>query len=224
MKPTIKSAIAVILCCLICGCSVSEESRAEHNEETQLTFSEQPDITSAEIPVLSIVTGNGKNDFAEKPVSEFVSEQIASWTPGYVMPPAPYYEDCKISLKEGNDTIIDSAEASVKVRGNWTTNYSKNKSNGKERAKMQKERRQKIREAKNYQKNRKKSQDIKQNGSSKNTGSLKNDNFKENSARRVSLPKDVYNDSFYTDETKERREKARREKHARQKKHEAISL
>lgn len=95
---------------------------------------------------------------------------------------------------------------------------SKNKSNGKERAKMQKERRQKIREAKNYQKNRKKSQDIKQNGSSKNTGSLKNDNFKENSARRVSLPKDVYNDSFYTDETKERREKARREKHARQKK------
>lgn len=125
MKPTIKSAIAVILCCLICGCSASEESRAEHNEETQLTFSEQPDITSAEIPVLSIVTGNGKNDFAEKPVSEFVSAQIASWTPGYVMPPAPYYEDCKISLKEGNDTLIDSAEASVKVRGNWTTNYSK---------------------------------------------------------------------------------------------------
>lgn len=125
MKQTIKSAIAVFLCCLMCGCSVLEENRAEHNEKTQLTFSEQPDIMSAEIPVLSIVTANGKNDFAEKPVSEFVSKQIASWTPGYVIPPAPYYEDCKISLKEGNNTLIDSAEASVKVRGNWTTNYSK---------------------------------------------------------------------------------------------------
>ena len=125
MRSTIKSAIAVIICCLMCGCSVSEESLAEHNDETQQTFSEQTDIVSAELPMLSIVTADGKNDFAEKPVAAFVSEQIASWTPGYVMPPAPYYEDCKISLTDGDNTLINSAEASVKVRGNWTTNYAK---------------------------------------------------------------------------------------------------
>lgn len=125
MKQTIKSAIAVFLCCLVCGCSVMEENQTTIIEDNTAPFAEKIDISSSVLPILSITTADGKNDFAEKPVSEFVSEQIASWTPGYVIPPAPYYEDCKISLTNGNDTLIDSADASIKVRGNWTTNYSK---------------------------------------------------------------------------------------------------
>lgn len=76
------------------------------------------------MPVLSIVTADGTTYFATKPVAEHVSYQIATWTPNYVMPPAPYYVDCKISLADGDETVLlDSAEAQIKVRGNWATNY-----------------------------------------------------------------------------------------------------
>lgn len=65
-------------------------------------------------------------DFATKPVSEHVSTQIASWTPNYQMPPAPYYEDCKITIEDPSaNVLLDSVEAQVKVRGNWTTTYEK---------------------------------------------------------------------------------------------------
>ena len=81
------------------------------------------------MPVLSIDTvSEEKNaiNFATKPVSEHVSKQIASWTPNYKMPPAPYYEECKISLESTDETVlIDSVDAQVKVRGNWTTTYDK---------------------------------------------------------------------------------------------------
>lgn len=79
-----------------------------------------------EMPVLSITTADGKNSFATDPVNEYVSGQIATWTPGYVMPPAPYYADCTVTLTDGDkETVLDGAEAQVKVRGNWTTNYEK---------------------------------------------------------------------------------------------------
>ena len=42
------------------------------------------------------------------------------------MPPAPYYEDCLVTVKDKNDNItIENADAKVKVRGNWTTTYDK---------------------------------------------------------------------------------------------------
>ena len=97
----------------MCSCSAAETPSENISEKNDM-------------PVLSIVTADGKTDFATKPVSELVSSQIATWTPNYVMPPAPYYEDCKISLTDVNDTVLlDSAEAQIKVRGNWTTNYDK---------------------------------------------------------------------------------------------------
>ncbi len=81
---------------------------------------------SAEMPALYIDTASGSSDFATKPVSRHVSEQIASWTPDYVMPPEPYYETCTVSLKDGEDvSLLESAEAQVKARGNWTTTYDK---------------------------------------------------------------------------------------------------
>ena len=74
----------------------------------------------------TISTADGATDFATKPVSIHVSRQIASWTPNYQMPPAPYYVDCKITLEDPSANILlDGADARVKVRGNWTTTYDK---------------------------------------------------------------------------------------------------
>ncbi len=82
-----------------------------------------------DLPVVLIETKNtGKSvmDFVTEPVASHVSEAIASWTPGYEMPPAPYYEACTVSLLNSDGTaLLDNANAEVKVRGNWTTSYDK---------------------------------------------------------------------------------------------------
>jgi len=108
--------------------------------ETTTTATPKPETTTAvttappeisndtTMPVLYINTAStDKNaiDFVTKPVAPHVSEQIASWTPGYRMPPAPYYENCTITLKDNGNTLLDNTEAEVKVRGNWTTTYDK---------------------------------------------------------------------------------------------------
>lgn len=81
------------------------------------------------MPVLSIMTsdqGSGSLDFVTKPVTRHVAVAKASWTPGYKIPPEPYYEECTVTLTDtDNSVLLDSAEAKVKVRGNWTTSYDK---------------------------------------------------------------------------------------------------
>ncbi len=78
------------------------------------------------MPVLYINSESGKNDFVTSPVNGYVSSQIASWTPDYVIPPEPYYEKCSISITDTDGTVLLSgAESQVKVRGNWTTSYVK---------------------------------------------------------------------------------------------------
>ena len=81
------------------------------------------------LPVLSIETKSREanvTDFVTAPVAEHVSEEIASWTPDYVRPPFPYYEECTVSLRSGEGSILlEGCDAKVKVRGNWTTNYPK---------------------------------------------------------------------------------------------------
>lgn len=95
--------------------------------DDKLTPDENKPLGTEKLPVLSIDTVNTDSlDFVTKPVSEHVSKQIASWTPGYVMPPAPYYEACKITLSDADETVLLSeVDAEVKVRGNWTTTYDK---------------------------------------------------------------------------------------------------
>ncbi|MCR5121240.1 MAG: CotH kinase family protein [Ruminococcus sp.] len=82
-----------------------------------------------ELPVIEITTKNtSSTDFADKPVNGYVSGLIASWTPDYKIPPEPYYEECFVTLTDGGSektVLIDSADAEVKVRGNWTTTYPK---------------------------------------------------------------------------------------------------
>ena len=80
------------------------------------------------LPLVSIRTADpgAGTAFATEPVNGYVARQIASWTPGYVIPPEPYYAGCTVSFTETDGTVTDDrAEADVKVRGNWTTSYEK---------------------------------------------------------------------------------------------------
>jgi len=117
MKRLFTSFITLFLCLLFCGCSGPDTPQ-------EIDLSQLNDL-----PVISIETKRtDKNvmDFVTKPVTQHVAESIASWTPGYQVPPAPYYEACTVTLTDTDKTVLlDAAGAQVKVRGNWTTSYAK---------------------------------------------------------------------------------------------------
>ena len=120
MKKIFVFFTALMLALTLAGCG----DKKDEKKKGEVDFSGEQVM-----PVLSIDTVSEEKDainFATKPVSEHVSKQIASWTPNYKMPPAPYYEECKISLEGTDETVLlDSVDAQVKVRGNWTTTYDK---------------------------------------------------------------------------------------------------
>ena len=78
------------------------------------------------LPVLSIETKRrdaDAMDFITEPVAPLVAERM--YSPEF-MPPAPYYEDCTITLNSGEGKqLLKPCSAQVKVRGNWTTYYPK---------------------------------------------------------------------------------------------------
>ena len=120
MKRFLKLSLLLLLSsCIFCACGKKDTS-----VEVAVV-----DETMDEIPVLSIETVNqesNKMDFVTKPVAKHVAEAIASWTPDYVMPPEPYYEECTITLMDADEKVLlDKVEAEVKIRGNWTTSYDK---------------------------------------------------------------------------------------------------
>ncbi len=140
----IKKALPVVMSALMLfGCAGSDSSSSGASkggdsaavttdkngseEKKEKTQAELDSSMGKTLPVIDIQTKNtDKLDFVTKPVAEHVSKQQAMWTPNFKMPPAPYYEDCTITVT-GIDGAkqIDGAEAEVKVRGNWTTTYAK---------------------------------------------------------------------------------------------------
>ena len=143
MRKFYKYLLPSLLILALAGCSgdskssvqESSSSQAESSETTSSAESEMETTTQAdeksaenEMPVIKIETVNQDSDvmdFVKKPVAHHVSEQIATWTPNYKIPPEPYYELCRISVSDGDNVLIDSVDADVKVRGNWTTTYDK---------------------------------------------------------------------------------------------------
>ena len=119
----------MIFIVVLCGCQGQKESTADGNQKTESSAPSVSLVPGDCMPVLTITTNNrvaANNDFVTKPVARFVAEQIATWTPNYVMPPEPYYEDCKITLTDEAGTVaLSNADGQVKVRGNWTTTYAK---------------------------------------------------------------------------------------------------
>ncbi|SHM78667.1 CotH kinase family protein [Ruminococcus flavefaciens] len=109
---------------LLFGCSAKKDEKIKIPEIQTSSVSENLDL-----PIISIQTeSTAENvmDFVKCPVAKHVAESKASWTPGYVMPPEPYYENCyvKLTTKDGSSDLEPCA-AQVKVRGNWTTDYPK---------------------------------------------------------------------------------------------------
>lgn len=132
-----KAAAALIAAvCLLSGCAGNGGGR---------TQSDTPDVKNGtedkkpadnkdvgvydDLPLLEIVTkSSDKNvmDFVTKTVAKHVSDTAGQWDPSIKNAPEPYYEACTVSLTEPDGTdIIAEADADVKVRGNWTTSYSK---------------------------------------------------------------------------------------------------
>ncbi|MDO4863651.1 MAG: CotH kinase family protein [Ruminococcus sp.] len=119
---------------MLIGCtanspSVSEQPAATTQPTTVATEpATQADIPTT-LPVLSIETKSTADDvmkFVTEPVARHVAESIASWTPNYKMPPEPYYEECTVTVADSDgETLLAPCDASVKVRGNWTTVYEK---------------------------------------------------------------------------------------------------
>lgn len=125
--------LAAMMTTILSGCSDTPVPPVEsYDTEAAVAADGGTDTVPAaprDIPLLSIKTVNQSADvmdFVTKPVNEYVAKSIASWTRGYKMPPAPYYESCTVSLTDKDGSLLlDNAEADVKVRGNWTTNYAK---------------------------------------------------------------------------------------------------
>lgn len=107
----------------------SGESKADSSSQKE----DEPEYENAlepdGLPVIAIETLDRSDDvmdFVTKPVAKHVSKSIASWSPGYRMPPEPYYEECTVTVTDTDGSrLISAAPADVKVRGNWTTNYEK---------------------------------------------------------------------------------------------------
>jgi hypothetical protein len=129
-----KKVLPLAAALLLVGCSESKNKTSDSDisaiNPDSTTASENFDTSDdLSIPLLSIETVNQAEnvlDFVTKPVTRHVAESIASWTPNYQMPPEPYYEACKITLTDTDNTVLLSGiDAQVKARGNWTTTYDK---------------------------------------------------------------------------------------------------
>ena len=124
----------LLACAVLTGCAMGSSTPEQSSQDNGSSEAETGTAPAEEaaptvLPVLSIRTdrqGADALDFFTEPVAPHVADLIASWTPGYVRPPAPYYEPCTVTLTDtGQQVLLDGAAAEVKVRGNWTTTYDK---------------------------------------------------------------------------------------------------
>ena len=133
MKKTLRMLVLMLAALLTTGCAGSavQPTETQPAATEEATTAPQETETAAlvrTLPLLSIETAAQGEDalaFVTEPVAAHVAESIASWTPRYVMPPAPWYETCTVTLTDADENVLLQAEADVKVRGNWTTSYPK---------------------------------------------------------------------------------------------------
>lgn len=104
-----------------------ETLKAESQLATEvMTPNEDGTLSMARVDIVTKSTAKNAMDFVTKPVARDTATTIASYTPGYVIPVEPYYEDCTVTVTDkSNQTTLNAADAQVKVRGNWTTSYDK---------------------------------------------------------------------------------------------------
>ena len=130
---------ATLACLLLAGCQDqnSEPKPTEEQIDTAVTTTAETAAAAAEtpkesygvLPVLSIQTKSDAEDvmkFVDEPVAKVVAEDMSQWDPSYKDVPEPYYEECTVMVRDADgNSLMDGADAKVKVRGNWTTLYPK---------------------------------------------------------------------------------------------------
>lgn len=122
---------ALLLAVMLTGCAGSSESTASSDKSdtssvTSGTVSSDIGNGIAHIAIETNNTSSDVLDFVTKPVARHVAQEISTWTPGYVMPPEPFYEECTITVSDSDgNLLLENVGANVKVRGNWTTTYDK---------------------------------------------------------------------------------------------------
>ena len=128
---TICKIISLSLAAAVLFSCTSEKKLAKKDKKSKRTVSYEAVLNSTDsyeaeavpLPILSIETKNKSKDvmaFIEEPVATHVAEVI-----GFDVP-APYYEDCSVSLKCSDGKMqLSQVDAQIKVRGNWTTLYPK---------------------------------------------------------------------------------------------------
>ncbi len=129
------SALLMLTSCTAGGAGQSGNNSADQNaagqSQTESSKEEaaEPDYSNLCMQRLSIKTVSQDPkvmDFVTVPIARFVSEIMITYTPGFKIPPEPYYEACTVTLRDPDGSIlVDGAQADVKVRGNWTTTYDK---------------------------------------------------------------------------------------------------
>lgn len=88
-------------------------------------FSDYVPVMAENLPVVKITSESGNNDFISLPVDWDITLAKRKWG-DFRDIPAPWYENCNITIiDENNNLNLESVEAKVKVRGNWTSNYPK---------------------------------------------------------------------------------------------------
>lgn len=127
MKSIKLPTLALLLAALLAGCAGSSESSSDISKTDSSVVNTI--VSDGGIALIAIETNSSDDDvmdFVTKPVARHVAREISTWTPGYVMPPEPYYEECTVTVSDSDGNIlIENAGANVKVRGNWTTTYDK---------------------------------------------------------------------------------------------------
>lgn len=77
---------------------------------------------SAVMPVLAVQTKEDAADsldFIRVPSNPILADKIEDWVE------APYYEDCRVTLLDRGEVLLDNADVQVKVRGNWSSAWDK---------------------------------------------------------------------------------------------------
>jgi len=105
-------------------CKEPEPEPEPEKEKDEKSSTSTPVVTQLHnVPIISIFSETGKNDFANLPVEKHVSD-ISYW--GMEKPPYPYYENCTFTVEdEYGEKVIENVTGKTRVRGNWTTDYAK---------------------------------------------------------------------------------------------------
>lgn len=133
MKKKLSLPVCIICAVLAVSCSSTKVEKTEGAKKgndsvkagTVRNMGDYVPLLGKKPAVIRIDSSSGKDDFVTKPVDEDVSKAKKEWG-GYKGEPAPWDEDCLVTVYDAKQNLfLDKAEALVKVRGNWTSDYAK---------------------------------------------------------------------------------------------------